>query len=339
MGSEPVYISDLALMAPGINSMVELDAFSRRSHPTPRDLSVTLDQIDEEILSTKEGKAMRKEVFASMALIDQLFKSDALAASSPQTMPLYLATGLSFEGYADQIDTITAGYVSNPDKESAQKDIYKGIHPLFALKTLTNAAASYLAQSFGVRGRNTTMGATSYASFQGLKEGVNELTRRGKSVALVGASNETALFSHKTYGSVVPHGTYIEGADCFVYYVLESESALERRGGNPLCRIRSLESSARVDTLLNNEYTALDSGKAFVEKHQKSEEVLFTAQYRNAWTAEECLSETAGNYGVANLLYSGALAVTKIENADISSVDCFDMDCYGRLSLLSLERV
>lgn len=354
MCSEAVYISDIVMVSPAFASLQELgDKWKEVIHapsPLPETddpYSVDTAKLMSLSLSEKNSKAMRKEVLASLILCENLLGRDSFSHMDRAAMSLYLATGLSFEGYADQINTITSTFLENSDEDAAHAMLYKRIHPLFALKTLTNASVCHIAQALGIRGRNATIGSTSYAGLQVIKEGCKELQKRGAEIALVGTANETALFSNESFGGIVPPGSYITGSDCFVFYLLETENSLEKRGVDPLCRIKKMECDASVADLFCEQGVSQEKELQFYKNHRESEKVLFSAPYDTGWdgvptTHGDGLIHTHkgfGNFGVSSLLFSGALGASLISAGETKSVDCFDIDCYGRLSALSLEAI
>ncbi len=334
----PRFLSSQSLEAlPKINISKEVSIES---------LELKLDTSNRHHPSVRDVKSMRVDVVALCMCMGKMLEQfgDALWAE----VPLFLSAGASASGLTDEIQGIYSLLKTNVNSNDSVRNqqVNRDIHPLFALKALTNSAQAYAAQFFGFRGQNTTFGSTSNASFHALNEAFDLIQSGEADRVVIGASNGGGFFSQLMGVGLAPEGKSFRESPAAVAMILESEASLLQRERSPICEVLSLGLSSRLpqfealdDKMIYSEFKpnsqdfAIFSGGACFE-NWSSENKSITAHWKKSLSPYPVL----GGTGCASLLLNVALGFQIIKENVASGVDCLDSDTYFRESRIQLGK-
>ncbi len=309
-------------------------------------LELALDASDRHHPSIRDVKSMRIDVIAMCICLGRMLES--FGESNWAEVPLFVSTGASASGLTAEIQGIYSllrEHISSDDNQRNQQ-VNHEIHPLFALKALTNSAQAYAAQIFGFRGQNTTFGSTSDASFQAFNEGF-ELIQLGEADrVVVAASNGGGFYSQLMGVGLAPQGRFFCESPCAVSMILESEGSLLQRNITPICEVFEIKSSSRLPQM-----DELDAEQIYAEFKEKAQaQAIFSggscfeslqAEIKSIaghWPKSMSPYSILGGTGCVSVLLNIAVAYQMLREKLISEVDCLDVDTYFRASCIQLGR-
>ena len=309
-------------------------------------LELKLDASNPHHPSVRDVKSMRVDVVAMCICMGKMLEK--YGPSNWAEVPLFLSAGASASGLTEEIQGIYSllrNHISS-DESRRNQQVNRDIHPLFALKALTNSAQAYAAQFFGFRGQNTTFGSTSNAGLHSLLEGFEAIQCGDVDRVVVGASNGGGFFSQLMGIGLAPEGQSFRESPVAVAMILESEKCFLQREKAPVCEIFEIKSSSRLPQfeLLEPSQTyfefkkgnydqAIFSGGACFE-NWKTEQTSVNSHWKKSWSPYPVL----GGTGCTSFLLNIALAFQMLEENLVSNIDCLDTDTYFRESRVQLGR-
>ena len=311
-------------------------------------LDLKLDSTDKHHPSVKDVKSMRTDVIAMCICMSKMLLKYGEANWSE--VPLFVSTGASSTGLTEEIDKIYSllRELISASESKRNQQVSRDIHPLFALKALTNSAQAYAAQLFGFRGQNTTFGSTSNGSFHAFTEAVDAIQFGEAQRAVVGASNGGGLYSQLMSLGLAPEGRSFRESAVAVTMILESEKSLVLRKAKSSCEIFEVRASTLLpqlsEPISSNRYSefssdvnfsaeahAIFSGGACLEN--------FLSESKSVgehWTKHSSPYSALGSSGCASFLLNLALGFQMLEEKLSTKVDCLDSDTYFRESFIQL---
>jgi len=354
-----VYISGFNFIIPHINSTDDLmslyDGNIDKEHYT-NSSGFTFDSDDPLFPSKNNLKSMRPDVIASSICVKKLLSDSMIDQSQLEETPLYIASGQSLDNLFEQVNKMFQEYLPNGFQDSPKQQnsrLIKALHPLFILKSLSNAAACYIAQGSNIKGTNTTLASTSQSGFYALEMGVECIAHSENEMAIVGVSSDSGTFSDTTLQLLnKKDAIYKKGSSCVAFFILESKESLSKRNKKPLCEIDELINPPIVPDIYSSEMPLPYSGiKNILEKKYSFRElVLFTGGYTNEdflkqsetvqlfWNKSFSFFNNYHNFGTGGLLVQLAAAITILQKTSHTIIDCIDSDPYGRESFVSIKK-
>jgi hypothetical protein len=302
---------------------------AQRHHPSPRDT-----------------KSMRLDVIAMCVCLGRMLEKFQ-STEGWADVPIFMSTGPNASGMASEIESIYDLMLAHINSEAGVRNqqVYSEIHPLFALRGLTNSAQAYAAQLFGFRGQNATYGSTSYGTFSAFADAVAGLQAGEYHRTVIGASNGGGLIAQLMNSGLCPWGKNFRESTMAVSLILETEEGLRQRQGNALVEVMDVSAGSRLPELegiqLGDIYQEFNkcSGSSAVfsggpcDESFAAEQKEVQSHWKTNWSAYPLL----GGGGCASFLLNIALACEMIEQKATSIVDCLDRDFYSRESRVELR--
>ena len=219
MTAEKVFVSAATVKCPGATTVADLAALAT-GHAEPPLKSVRFG--DEEILlgedielqrqspfypARSSEKLMRREVIAASIGVSELLEGVEVPDGSAADVPLFVAAGMSMEGHTGDLDWLSKTFRAltecSGDRERNRR-LNQLTPPLLAVRTLTNATASFVAERTSIAGNNTTFGSTSLSGFYALNEAFHEIATGERPMCLVGAASQGESSLTPRTGTSVP---------------------------------------------------------------------------------------------------------------------------------------
>ncbi len=291
-----------------------------------------------------DAKIMRKDVIASIIVINEMLEKFNFSKDVLAEMGLFVANGSFFEeGNKNMQRAIKAlrNITGVRDKTVQLKQVYKSVSPLTALETLTNSTMSFISQYSGIKGNNSTFGTTSYGGFAALEAGIQNIILRQSKFSMVGGANGSGIYSALNYLR------FYKEVDDWVESEVSSFLLLQKDKEKAIARISDYKTAAIVPSLLerikNNSWASFLKGTqpeivvhsgGFTKKEINNNiEVLDGLGVRSySWNPEY------GNFGAASLMMNLAKATQFIEEGcGVAAV--LDRDPYGREVYVQLTKV
>jgi hypothetical protein len=359
-----VFISALNMKAPGISGME--DFFSTLSEN--KSIVFKKEVYDNETIflsekidltaspyypSRSNEKVMRSEVVAATVCAKELIEKELIPVELLSEIPLYISSGVFLEKQEGDLDWLTKAFtiiVESKTVEEKNRKLNQLLPPLLALRTLTNSAESFVAQSTGLAGNNTTFGNTSQSAYAALKEGFRTIQTGASEIAVVGGTNRggvSSFFLHKTFSS--DKNSNWKECTAVSFLILESEKSLKAKNKKAWCEIVKLESSTHVPKIFGSNTTTLE--EAFPQNNTDPEMSIIGGAFREEeylkdkleaekkWKEVFSLFPLFGNLGSAGLFMNIAAALFYFNEKNKSGADCIDKDVYNRFSKVTLKRV
>jgi hypothetical protein len=354
---ERVFVSGANLKCPGVTELGDLADLLRGRKPsplTPVQVGSAEIMLGEEVGVDRSSpfyptrsneKVMRSEVIAATIGVCELLQQLEPDDVAKSEIPLYVAAGTSLERKIGDLDWFARAFAAVVDCSShseRNKRLSQVTPPLLALRTLTNATSSFIAERTQVAGNNTTFGSTSISGFYALKEGY-EAVRGGRcSMAVVGGASRGGVASYFMYRNFFDDSADWRESLSSTFLLLESESSVERRAVRPLCELTLLQAGGSPPCLSRSDpgvpfarFAAHAAGAPlaiFSGAFCRSEFVRQRAAVSTSWAEWASLFEVLGNGGTANV-FLNILAGLALSDGR-GSVDCLDRDPYCRESLV-----
>jgi hypothetical protein len=354
-----VFVSGANVKGPGVRGLTDLADLvtGRASAPlTPcrvagQDIllgeEIALDRQSPFYPQRSDEKVMRPEVIAATMGVCELFQDLGLATSPKSDIPLFVAGGLTLERHIGDGDWFAKAFQATrdcPGGDELNRRLSQFTPPLLALRTLTNATSSFIAQQTGVAGDNTTFGNTSLSGFYALKEGFDAVGSGTSTMAVVGGASRGGLASYFMYRNFFDDNSGWKESTASAFLLLESESSLRARGALPLGELTELRSSGTPPVLTGRDTMApfgafaLNGADASLAVYSgafcQSEHERLGAAVSGSWARAVSIFESLGNAGASNIfldiLTGLALAGPR------ATVDCLDRDPYSRDSLVRI---
>ncbi len=309
-------------------------------------VKLLLNPIDKYYPPLRDAKSMRNDVIAMCMCLGKMLNGSEFDSQTWQDVPLFMATGPNASGMASEIEEICQMLLQNLDVDEGlrNKNIYSEIHPLFALKGLTNSAQAYAAQLFGFRGHNATYGSTSYGTYLAFNDAVSGIRAGEFSRAVVGASNGGGQISQVMNAGMNSFGRQFCESPVAVSLVLEAEESVVKNDLGPRCEIINISASKNLPELnvvkFEKPYvhfadaidsTILFSGAMCEESYKMEIESLQTKSQKHF-----SLYPHFGSTGCASFLINIAVGYQLIHEKIFSSLDCLNRDPYTRESWVHL---
>jgi hypothetical protein len=359
---ERVFVSAATVKCPGVSEIADLaELLSGRKEPPLQRFQLAGDEVllGEDVPldrgspfypPRRNQKVMRQEVIAATMGVCELLERAEVPAAAKADIPLFVASGLSLERQAGDLDWFSKAFRATLESSSSgerNKRLGQLAPPLLALRTLTNATSSFIAEQTGVAGNNTTFGNTSISGFYALKEGFDAVVSGQCSLALVGAASRGGVASYFMYRNFFADARGWRESLATAFLLLESETSLHERGVRPLCELTVLRTAPRPPSLTRPDEEipfgafaddasgaslALYSGAFCRSEHQRFGEAVATW-----WPRAESLFESLGNTGPANVFLGILAGLARAEQP--GPLDCLDRDPYARECLVRTEQV
>lgn len=295
-------------------------------HPSPRDV-----------------KSMRSDVVAMCICLGKMLEKYGRQNVFWAEVPLFMSTGPNASGMASEIEDIYELVVQNANASDQERNqnIQSEIHPLFALKGLTNSAQAYAAQLFGFRGHNATYGSTSYGTYLAFWDAVSAIESGEFSRAVVGASNGGGLISQFMNSGMTVSGKKFRESTIATSLILESEPC------ENACEIKSFYASSSLPQLnpvykkkIYSEFTHDLSANAIFSGGLCEEAYHDEVQGINLkWEKNFSAYPLLGHTGCASFLLNLALGYNFLRNNSHTTIDCLNADPYERESFVKLGSV
>jgi 3-oxoacyl-(acyl-carrier-protein) synthase len=354
--AERVFVAAATVKCPGVSEVSDLAALATGRRTAP--LQAVAFGDDEILIGEAVGlerdspyypprsseKLMRREVLAATIGVAELLARVDVPSGAAANIPLFVASGTSMEGHTRDLDWLSNTFRALTDcSGDAQwnKRLMQLTPPLLAVKTLTNAAASFVAERTHVAGNNTTFGSTSIGGFYALNEAFHAIATGNCPMCLVGAASRGGIVSHVTYRNFRGERVGWRESAAAVFLLLENEASLAARGATPLCELTTLRSAGgpRVTNSADGvpfsrfaPYGADGSLAVYSGAFCESEFRELKHAVSTSWTRSAALFPAIGNTGAANI-FLGILTGIGILPAPCI-VDCLDRDPYSRESFV-----
>lgn len=299
---------------------------------------------------TKDLKIMRTDVIGVTVAAQEILKRTGLNKEDMEDVPLFLAAGLSMDQVDQDIRALISAYLVNYESDDGSKRncaVNNATHPLVALKSLPNAALNFVAKYSGARGNNTTYGNTSHSSFYALDDSVRLIGMGQASKVLLSAVNCCGIFSSLTYMNFNHQADEWKDSTAAGCLLIESEESLAERNKKGLAEITHIKSLTFVPDVDSME------NKLILHKELLPQKLSSTVVFSGTFNAElytqfhrqlaEVYQDTyswyprLGNTGPMNVLLNIATAIELLNKQDRDSVDCIDIDPYGRSSYIKIR--
>jgi hypothetical protein len=359
---ERVFVSAAGVRAPAVRTAADLAELVRGDRPSPLELftvggeeirlgeQIPMDRASPFYPSRSNEKIMRKEVIAAAVNVCELLAEAGLPGGLRVDVPLFVASGVTLERQVGDVDWFAKAFEAVRASAGGAERNRRLSHvtpPLLALRTLTNATSSFIAEQTGVTGNNTTFGNTSQAGFHALREGFDAVASRAVPMALVGGASRGGIASYLTFRNFFEDPADWRESIATAFLLLESGTSLGVRAGKALCEVVELAGTTRPPALVNAapdtpfEEFASRGATASLAVYSGAfcgrEERKLRAAAAAAWPRAESLFESLGNGGAANLFLGIAVGASLLGGAGVA--DCLDRDPYGRDSFVRLRAV
>jgi hypothetical protein len=356
---ERVYVSAANLKCPGASDLAGLAdlAAGRARAPLERVClgdeevmlgeTLELDRSSPYYPTRSKEKVMRREVIAATMCVAELLEGLELPASAMAEIPLFVASGMSFERQGGDADWfVRASRALNECSSTSERNRRLGqlTPPLLALRTLTNATSSFIAEQTRVTGNNATFGVTSLSGFHALQEGWDAVRSGQSAMAIVGGASRGGVGSFFMYRNFFRDAAGWKESIATAFLLLESGASLQARGASPLCELVLLRNAALVPTLTGHgDATPFERFAEFGSSAPLAvyggafcvpEHVRLTAAVASWWPRAVSLFDALGNTGVANVFLDILTGVALSGAA--RPVDCLDRDPYSRECLVRI---
>jgi hypothetical protein len=354
---ERVFVSAANVKCPGVCDIADLADLvdGRKQAPLDRVClagdeillgnEIQLDRASPFYPSRSNEKVMRREVIAATMGVSELIQDIDLPPLAKADVPLFVASGMSFERQGCDVDWFSKVVRAMNECSSTRernKRLGQVTPPLLALRTLTNATSSFIAEQTHVTGNNTTFGSTSIGGFYALKEGFDAVRSGQCPMAVVGGASRGGIASYFIYRNFFPDPSGWKESIATVFLLLESGSGIRARGAEPLCELTVLRSTGVPPSLARDddsipfrrfaEYGRSASLAVYSGAFCTNEFVRLTSAVGESWTRAESLYGALGNCGVSNIFLS-VLTGIALSNSP-GPVDCLDRDPYSRECLV-----
>jgi hypothetical protein len=261
---ERVYVSAANLKCPGASGLAALAALATGRTRAPLERvrlgtdevvlgeALELDRASSYYPTRSNEKVMRREVIAATMGVAELLEGVELPAAARAEIPLFVASGMSFErqgGDADWFARTSRALSECASSRERNRRLGQLTPPLLALRTLTNATSSFIAEQTHVTGNNTTFGVTSISGFHALDEGCNAVRSGRSAMAIVGGASRGGVGSYFMYRNFFSDAAGWKESIATAFLLLESGASAEARGASPLCELVTLRSAPLVPTL------------------------------------------------------------------------------------------
>jgi hypothetical protein len=294
--------------------------------------------------SRSSEKLMRREVIAAAVGVSELLSGIDVANASISGMPLFVATGMSMEGQPGDLAWLTTTFLALTDSSGdgqRNKRLTQLTPPLLAVKTLTNATASFIAERTQIAGNNTTFGSTSVSGQYALTEAFYAIATGDCDMCLVGGASQAGIVSHVTYRNFPCSPSGWRESTAAVFLLLESEKSLNTRGAKPLCELTILATAGRprvkrttkTDAFSRFTSYGADGSQAVYSGAFCEDEFLeLTEAISGSWSRRASLFPFIGNAGAANIFLNILTGVAVLGAPGL--IDCLDRDPYSRESFV-----
>ncbi len=290
-----------------------------------------------------DAKIMRMDVVASIIVIRELLQKLDMPPEILADVSLLVANGAFLEEDNKHMKRImkTLQKVSELGSKTEKLTyVYKSVPPLTALETLTNSTMSFIAKYTGIKGNNTTFGNTSYGGFSALRKGMEDISAKGLTNALIGGANGSGAYSalaHLNFQDKVA-GWKESAASAFILLQKEKSSI----------QITKIKHEKRVPSLLGSsqmrnweESFIGESSPEFIIYSGGFTPSEFVANKKEV--AKICPSffswnDQYGNLGAAAIPMNIIKGIQFIESGEKEVVDILDRDPYGRSTYLQLAK-
>lgn len=364
MKGNRVFISAINIKAPGISGLTDFYAalsenksiaFHNETHEGEEiSLSEKMDLSNSPYYPSRSNeKVMRSEVVAATVCAKELIENENVQSDLLADIPLYISTGVFLEKQEGDLDWMTKAFtilVESKTQEEKNKKLNQLLPPLLALRTLTNSAESFVAQSTGLAGNNTTFGNTSQSAYAAIKEACRTIQDGESEMAVVGGTNRggvSSFFLHKSFSSV--NSSAWKECTAVSFFLLESEKNLKARNKKALCEIVGLESSTHVPSIFGTNKKKI--GEVFSSNGKQPDLCVIGGAFREReylqdkldaeknWATVFSLFPLFGNLGSAGLFLNIAAALFHFNEKNSTEADCIDKDVYNRFSKITLKKL
>jgi hypothetical protein len=356
---ERVFVSAAGVRAPAVRTAADLLELVRGDRPSPLALfriggteirlgeDICVDRDSPFYPSRSNEKIMRKEVIAAAVNVCELLTEAGLPGEVRAEVPLFVASGVTMERQIGDLDWFAKAFEAVRGSAGADRNrrLSHVTPPLLALRTLTNATSSFIAEQAGVRGHNTTFGNTSQAGFHALREGCVAVASGSVPMAIAGGASRGGIASYLTFRNFHEDPADWRESIATAFLLLESGTSLAARGAKPVCEVVELAGTARPPALLKAAPGA--PFEEFAARSAAADLALYSGAFCGgdhrtlraaavaAWPRAESLFESLGNGGAANLFLSILVGAALLDGAGLA--DCLDRDPYGRDSFVRLR--
>jgi 3-oxoacyl-(acyl-carrier-protein) synthase len=360
-----VFISAVSFKAPGMNSVHDLkqalscpeewkpvfETMPLTNSGTAFFGQVTLEEHSPHFPRRSDQKVMRQDVKAAYVCAGEIIAQSLLSADALARIPLFIASGTCLEHQQEEYNLWEKTQVlAAESKTVAEKHhrYYQAIPPLLALRSLTNATESFVAQYSGVAGCNTTFGGTSHSGYYALQEGIGQIQSGYTDIAMVGASHAGGLYSYLTYASFTQPCQVWRDSVGAAFLLLESEESLRSRGLAPLAEIKDTAHCCQVPSLFGfsgrepyGQLPVPEPGCLAVfsgglsEGDYEQEKDCVAAR----WSASRSLYPLIGHLGAVSMLMNLIAGIYYLQEEALEQVDCLDHDAYNRSSMVQIKQV
>ena len=305
---------------------------------------------------TRDLKAMSPDVVSAWVTVGAMLAERGLTRADLEEAALYVGKPVGYAGLQRELEELTATcLVDDGGTESVaarNARLLAGTHPLIALKVLSNAMQSYLAQGFGSCGDSTTFGNTSIAGFHAVAEGFSALQTGRARLAIVGGTNASDTLSAAPYLGFPGTRLGYRESGCSAFLLLCTETEGRARGWTPVAEVVECRTSPTPPTwrtpaadapaffsafgpLLGDAVGAhaVFHGGGLGEPQFRREQAALGDGDRWSWFPR------FGNLGPASVPAHLIAAATLVSQGSLDVADCLDRDPYGRESWIRLRAV
>ncbi len=297
----------------------------------------------------KDSKSMRPDVLIALEGIGQLLAKSDLSAEQLLDTPLFVSCGIYLDQIKEQMNQMISAYCEHMDSSKAEQNqaLFKVTHPLFALKSLTNAGLSFAAQYFGVKGCNTSFGQTSTSTFDGIFHGYHLIKTGEASKVVVGAANGAGDYAAIPFTNFENEQGIAYESMGASFLLLESEESMRSRSRPLEFEIVGAKQIPMVPNLFNKEEEKVYDA---IHLDKEVEGILFTGgrNESNFHAEQEAYNDFAGEkfswfpfvgtLGVAAPAINVSTACDWMKIRQIHHVMCLDRDPYGRETWIKIDR-
>lgn len=293
-----------------------------------------------------DTKIMRQEIISSIVTLGQWIEANPDVKENLKESSLFIANGCFLEDsnkHFSRMKKVFEKTTKLTDRIEQAKLLFKNIPPLTALETLTNSNMSFVAQYLDIHGNNTTFGNTSYAGFSALQSAANDLKHSNSPYALIGGANGSGSYSTLNNIHLFPEATNWKESAAVAYVLLSNEKKnasskithYELKTFTPsLKRVFSTKQFEEVISQLKNIDQVIFSG-AFCD-YQQEKLLKIVESYQ---VPHYSFYETYGNIGASSIPMGIVQGDTWIQSGKANRILIVDLDSYGRLTTIQIEKV
>jgi hypothetical protein len=353
---ERVFVSAATAKCPGVAEVADLAEVVTGRRPVPLErVRFGADELllGEEIELDRESpfyptrsneKVMRKEVVAATIAVSELVDRASILPAARAEMPLFVASGMSMERQTGDLDWFSGALRAVRESAAASernRSLGQLTPPLLALRTLTNAATSFIAERARVAGNNSTFGSTSLSGFHALQEAFDAVRDGSCPMALAGGASRGGIPSYFVHRNFCPDTGGWRESVAVVFLLLESGTSLQERGASALCELIELRSggiprvTGRIDSVPFARFSARGADGAlavYSGAFRRSEFEALRSAVAAAWERSASLFPSLGNAGPSNVFLNLLTGIALLDGP--GTVDCLDRDPYSRESFV-----